>query len=150
MSSAVIKFIITANYNYILQQLQLQQLQLQQLGTTTIQIQFTIYLLLNRLQLQVTTELIKAKSVLGNVPNFFTFGDKRRTTCHEHVVPRVTSTWYTWHCFGESRDTDRSRDADWAARVTWYVLRVINNPNSGSRGSQAKAPRLTVLYVILS
>ena len=92
MSSAVIKFIITANYNYILQQLQLQQLQLQQLGTTTIQIQFTITTIK---QTTITTESIKAKAVLGNVPNFFTFGDTRRTTCHEHVVPRVTSTWYT-------------------------------------------------------
>ena len=128
MSSAVIKFIITANYNYILQQLQLQQLQLQQLqlqqlGTTTIQIQFTITTIK-----QTTTynynRINKGKAVLGNVPNFFTFGDTRRTTCHEHVV-HVTLFW-------GSRDTDwavcTSRDTCHVLLTSWIVGHVAPGP----------------------
>ena len=99
MSSAVIKFIITANYkyNYILQQLQLQQLQ--QLGTTTIQIQFTISTI-KQTTITSYNRINKGKIGSWKCSKFlYVWGQAtyhvsraRGTTCDEHVV-HVTLFW---------------------------------------------------------
>ena len=126
MSSAVIKFIITANYNHILQQLQLQQLQLQQLGTTTIQIQFTI-------------STIKQTTITSY--NRINKGKIGSWKCSKFLYVWGQATYHVWRARG-TRDTVLGNHViltghvtltgPRASRDTCYVLLT-----SGSRGSQA-------------